>query len=316
MSIAKHWCFTLNNYTPDELLRLSGLVDSGRIDYLCYGRETGENGTSHLQGHLYRKAKARLSWLKRHISDRAHWEVSQSYGKSIQYCKKGNQSKAEWDSFGCSGPNYGLGALVSEYGDPPALPGQRTDLESATSLVLNGVPMRDVASECPTVFVKFNRGLYALQSILTDSCEAPTCRGIWIFGKPGTGKSHSVRTFELELYIKPQNKWFDGYAGEEAMLLDDFDTNGKCLGHYIKIWADKWRCSGEIKGATVSLQHQRFYITSNYHPSEIWSDEGDAVLLEAIERRFFIVEKLNRLHDIDLSTISNNLRIVEDASSG
>ena len=315
MSIAKHWCFTLNNYTDDELLVLGGLVDSGRIDYLCFGRETSETGTPHLQGHLYRKAKARLAWLKRHVSDRAHWEVTQCIAKSIEYCKKGSQPKAEFHSLGSSGPNYGLGALVSVYGEPPVLPGQRTDLESATALVINGVPMRDVASECPTVFTKFHRGLFALQSILTDSYETPSCRGIWIFGKPGTGKSHAARTFELELYIKPQNKWFDGYAGEEAILLDDFDKGGKCLGHYIKIWADKWKCSGEIKGSTVSLQHQRFYVTSNYHPSQIWADDGDEILLEAIDRRFVCVEKLHRSHDIDLSTIANNLRVIEDASS-
>lgn len=311
MSAAKHWCFTLNNYTDVELALLSGLVDSGRIDYLCYGRETGESGTPHLQGHLYRKAKARLTWLKRHVSDRAHWDISRDYGKSILYCKKGNQPKAEWDSSGSSGPSYGLDAVVSEYGDPPPQQGHRTDLDSASTLVLNGVPMRDVASECPTVFVKFHRGLYALQSILTDSCEASTCRGVWIFGKPGTGKSHTVRLFEPELYIKSQNKWFDGYAGEEAILLDDFDKSGKCLGHHIKIWTDKWKCNGEIKGATVALQHQRFYITSNYHPSEIWNDDGDEILLEAIDRRFVCIEKLSRAHDIDLSTITNNLRVID-----
>lgn len=307
MAVAKHWCFTLNNYTDDEYGCFGTHVASGRLDYVCIGRETGANGTPHLQGHVYRKAKARLQWLKRNVSDRAHWEISKCYAKSIDYCKKGDQPKAEWDELGVSGPSFGLRADVVEFGVPPPAIGERTDLQHATNLLLNGFCMRDIALECPTVYIKFNRGLHALQSVLFDSYESPSCRGIWIFGPPGSGKSHATRNFESDLYIKAQNKWFDGYSDQEAILLDDFDKGGKCLGHYLKIWADRWRCTGEIKGSTVALQHRRFYITSNYTPSEIWTDVGEETLLEAIERRFIICEKTSRSQDIDLLSVSSSL---------
>lgn len=111
-------------------------------------------------------------------------------------------------------------------------------------------------------------------------------RGIWIHGAPGIGKSHIVRTNEPSLYLKTQNKWWDKYNGEPAVLLEDFDKKGECLSHYLKIWADKWACTGEIKGATVPLNFERFYITSNYHPRDIFPD--DPALLEAISRRFTI----------------------------
>ena len=297
---AKHWCFTLNNPTDDELGHLAVLVTIGRLDYLCYGKETSESGTPHLQGHLYRKTKARLGWLKRHVSSRAHWEVSRNYSQSILYCRKGSQSHSEWNEAGVAGPNYGVDADVFEDGDSPPILGQRSDLESAAGLVLSGVAMCDIAAQHPVVFVKFNRGLAALQASLSSPVESTDVRGIWIYGAPGVGKSHAVRRHEDELYIKSQNKWFDGYSGQPAILIDDFDRGGKCLGHYLKLWADRWQVSGEIKGSTVALEHQRFYITSNYHPNEIWPDMDDIVLLEAIERRFNIIHKHTFEQELDL----------------
>lgn len=58
----------------------------------------------------------------------------------------------------------------------------------------------------------------------------------------------------------------------------------------MKIWTDKWACTGECKGSTIPLNYEKFYVTSNYHPRDIWDD--DEVLLEAITRRFRIINLL------------------------
>lgn len=124
--------------------------------------------------------------------------------------------------------------------------------------------------------------------MLEEAKDHEDVRGYWFYGPPGAGKSYTARKEFPHCFLKSQNKWWDGYQGQQAVLLDDFDKSGACLGHYLKIWADRYACTGEIKGATIPLNYSSFVITSNYHPSEIWPD--DSVLCEAITRRFRLRE--------------------------
>lgn len=46
-------------------------------------------------------------------------------------------------------------------------------------------------------------------------------------------------------------------------MLDDFDKLGTGLSHYLKIWGDPYgKIDGEVKGSTVPLNYEEFYITS------------------------------------------------------
>lgn len=123
--------------------------------------------------------------------------------------------------------------------------------------------------------------------MLVEAKDHDNVRGVWYYGPPRVGKSMVARKENPSLYLKAQNKWWDGYEGQEAVLLDDFDHNGACLSHHIKIWADRYACTGEIKGGTVPLMYSKFVITSNYTPAEIWPQ--DPVLVEAITRRFEMI---------------------------
>ena len=128
---------------------------------------------------------------------------------------------------------------------------------------------------------------------MTDPYEHKTCKGCWIVGKPGSGKSHLARLIAKDInegvYLKAQNKWWDGYDGERTVILDDLDEGGIGLGHLIKIWADKWACKGETKGNWVHLQHHHFIVTSNYRIEEHWAEKEEMIL--AILRRFNVVHK-------------------------
>lgn len=71
------------------------------------------------------------------------------------------------------------------------------------------------------------------------------------------------------------------------VILDDLDSD--CLSHYLKIWADRWSCTGEYKGGTVALNHSKFIVTSNYTIEDLFKDKGFEVI-QAIRRRFEVIE--------------------------
>lgn len=121
-----------------------------------------------------------------------------------------------------------------------------------------------------------------LQSEWKDSLEF---RGLWIYGKPGFGKSYLARKLLLDAYgsyyVKLQNKWFDGYTNEKGILLNDLDD--KSIGHYLKNWFDVYKILGEVKGGQVRLYHELFVVTSNYLPETLWG--AGTEMCDAIIRR-------------------------------
>lgn len=91
-----------------------------------------------------------------------------------------------------------------------------------------------------------------------------------------------------EAYMKLSNKWWDGYQGQGAVIMDDLDPKrAEPLTQHLKHWADPWgKMPGEIKGGQVPLVYDVFIVTSQYHPGDIWKDPAS---FDAIMRRFEIV---------------------------
>lgn len=122
-------------------------------------------------------------------------------------------------------------------------------------------------------------------------------RNLWIWGPTGIGKSLWVRNNVVadKLFWKPLNKWWDGYNDEDVVVLDDIDRSHGFLGYYLKIWADRYVFTGEVKGSSVKLRPKSIIVTSQYRPEDIfgketrdgWIPEEPAV--DAIRRRMFVV---------------------------
>lgn len=115
MSRAKHWCFTLNNYTDNDIERITN--NAYLVDYIIFGREVGQSGTPHLQGFVSFPNRVRLNNCVETIGQ-AHFTVARSVDHAIQYCKKDGD--------------------FTEIGIRPAVKGARNDLEAFKQAVLGG----------------------------------------------------------------------------------------------------------------------------------------------------------------------------------
>jgi len=268
----KAWCFTINNPSPSSMKDF----EPDSYEYLVYGREKAPGtGTEHLQGYVVFKDRKRMSECKK-VSGTAHWEPAK--GTPLQastYCKKD-------------------GDFVEE-GVLPAATGQLAGPTAAAAkwaAIKSQAIAGDIESVEGSAYVQHYRTLQAIANDhapmavdLSDVC------GLWYVGPPGCGKSHAARhlTSAEKLYLKPMNKWWDGFnpRAHQVVLLEDLDSESQTwMGHYLKIWADKWRFAAEKKGSTVQIRPQQLVVTSNYTIEQLWS--SDEAMVKALKRRFTV----------------------------
>lgn len=147
MSAAKNWCFTFNNYSAEDIERIDGLVGTAvDIVYVLYGKETGENGTPHLQGFVTCKRKIRMNQIKGLIGGNPHVEVSRNVAASMTYCKK------DGDFF--------------EFGErEETSAGKRSDLDDFVEAVKGGMhSMKEIREAHKEVYAKYPR--FCLEYVL------------------------------------------------------------------------------------------------------------------------------------------------------
>lgn len=262
-SACRAWCFTHNNY-PNTLLE-----DAVECKYIVYGKEVGASGTPHLQGFIY-FTNAKKATAVHKLLPGCHIEICRSVIASIAYCKK----EGDW----------------KERGDPPMTQKEKGDAGAEVYKQYREAAERGEFEVIPEK-IRFLRPellqRHHKNGMLKRALEDTETQHLWYFGPPGTGKSRKARTDHPEAYLKMANKWWDGYAMEETVLLEDFDKRHEVLVYHLKIWADRYPFLAEIKGSAMKIRPQLLIVTSNYHPRDIWTDAAD---LEPILRRFKTVE--------------------------
>lgn len=128
------------------------------------------------------------------------------------------------------------------------------------------------------------------ESLLKNAELNGELENLWYHGPPGTGKSRKARDLYPDSYFKGLNHWWDGYVGEDTVIIDEWEiSTGKYIGHHLKIWSDRYPFKMEVKGSVLPLQRpKRIIITSNYSIDECFG--SDTMLCAAIHRRFRSVD--------------------------
>jgi len=267
MSRARHWVFTLNNYTQSQIDSLLNVFaqDDSPISYLCYGKEVGDSGTPHLQGYISFRVKRGFAFAKRLFNSGAHLEVSRGTpSEAIAYCEKD-------------------GDFV-EYGERPSGKGSRSDLDAVQLAIQNGATLTDIAEQFFGTFCRYERGInhYLAMRQLPRS-EPPHVRVLW--GVSGSGKTREAYSgLEVSaVYSHPGGQWFDGFHGQRRAIFDDFGGSEFKLTYLLKI-LDRYPMLVQVKGGHVNWNPSEIVMTSNYHPKE-WYPNAKDEHVKALLRR-------------------------------
>jgi len=256
------WCFTINNYNQDNIQTLLALG----YKFLCWGKEVAPTtGTPHLQGYVVFPSNKRATTMKKIMPQGTHFEVAKgSTEQNIEYCQKEG--------------------VYAEWGTRPMTSGQKGQTNAARFKDAFVAAKEGRLDDIPEdIRVRYYS---TWNKIVVDYCPAPPdledTTGWWYAGPSGAGKSFNARINYPNAYMKMCNKWWDGYQGQDYVIIDDIDLTHSCLGHHLKIWTDRYAFLAESKGSAKMIRPKQIIITSQYAIEDIFED---CALREALNRR-------------------------------
>lgn len=280
-----------------ELLQIQLLTQThSRCQYICYGVEGTEAGsTPHLQGYIEMSRSVMLGGMKKLPGlERAHFE--QRLGtqtQAILYCTK----EGDFHEFGI------------KKNDPTD---NKIDWAETKKNIIKG-NFDDIH---PKIYInQYN----TIKRIYSDNAKLPKDLdwieppNEWHYGITGTGKSYTARSQNPGFYYKMNNKWWENYAGETTVLIEDVGRSHDWMGDFLKIWADRYAFRAEVKNSQVVLRPEKIVVTSNYTPMQLWPDSG---VHEPLERRFKIIHHTKVFIHPMFDKAYEKMRLFPTATSG
>lgn len=257
------WCFTINNPTSTDDEEVQKLVEDAT--YVIVGKEVGEEGTNHYQGYCWFKNTVTFTRIKNLIS-RAHIEKQRGNNISaIDYCKKDGD--------------------FQEWGSPPENNNQKEKWSSIIQLAESG-NVEAIKSQHPRIYFQYYEKIQSFvirpPIILNGDLQHE-----WWYGPTGTGKSSKLWRDYPDHYIKEINKWWDGYAYQQVVAIEEWSPSFHMLATKLKIWADRYPFSAEIKhGKLANIRPKKLIVISNYSIDQCFPSKEDATPLK---RRFKMI---------------------------
>ncbi len=205
---SRNWTFT-----DFEKLDLKSIYEQNKdiIRYLCFGLEIcPKTKKEHFQGWIQLVNKKTLGGVKRVFgTKKLHLEACiASPELNDKYCSKDGK--------------------FTKYGQWK-YQGQRTDLEQLKKDINDGLNMKKIADDHFSNFIRYHHGIYKYRELILKE-HTKRFRQIKVVLRCGTTGTNKTRTAVENnpnaFLINGYNlKWFDGYEGEETLIIDEYNND-------------------------------------------------------------------------------------------
>lgn len=264
MAKARAWIATWNNPPLNGHEIISDLVQNEKVSFATGQLEKGELGTPHLQFYLEVNSNVRLSYMKKLIDPTIHWEPRRgTQSEVIAYVTKEDTRQS---------PPFEYGTKKEQ--------GSRSDLLRAKEMIKSGSSELEVAEECFTTWAKFYKALDRYRVLVQPRRDWEMDIQVY-WGEPGTGKTRKAFEDDPNAYFKPIGEWWDGYDGQETVIIDDF--YGWLPYAFMLQLLDRYPLVVPTKGSFKPFNAKKIVITSNKHPED-WYDKTKCGF-DALRRR-------------------------------
>lgn len=261
MTRSRKWAFTY--YEIDK----KQIFDDWEAEYLIVGHEIcPTTGREHFQGYVRWKHPRSFEQMIKKLPG-AHLECAKGSDKqNADYCSKEK-------------------ILVEKGEMKEEKKGERKDLKEIKRRLTEGDYIADVAVEnCKNYQqLKYAEGLnkYIKRKVTYEKKNVK-----WFYGEPGCGKTReAIKAFDGDCWISGRNlRWWDGYCGQENIVIDDF-RGDYCTLHELLRILDGYNYRVEIKGGSIELKAKNIIITSPSHPIEVYvGNENHKQLMRRIDQ--------------------------------
>lgn len=268
----RKWLLTLNNpkekaidhqKIKDQLTLFPSLI------YFCMADEKGE--TEHIHAFFALEHPTRFSTIKKRFPE-AHIDRAEGTAKE---CRAYVQKSGKWAK--SDKAETSIPGTFEEWGELPIeRQGERADLALLYQLIKDGLSNYEIMEQNPDYMLSLEKIERARQAVREQQYRETfrKLEVIYIWGPTGTGKTRSVMeqhsysgVYRVTDYAHP----FDSYAGEDVLLLDEYNSNFKIrdLLNYL----DGYPLSLPARYSNRVACYTKVYIISNLCLSKQYPDE-------------------------------------------
>jgi len=277
-SARREWCVTVFS---DELVGAPAALLATltpHVRYCVFQREIApDTGRKHLQMYLAFPKQVTMAGAKKLLGDNsAHFAPRYAESTPLQaatYCKKPETRD----------PAEGSGPF--ETGSLPAGQGKRSDLVSVQAALDAGASDREIADTHFAAFVRYHRGFQLYRTLhVRDRSDVTFAVVYW--GPPGSGKTRAAAnwypssTFWLPRPSGSGTAWWDGYAQQRVVVLDEFI--GWLRRDLLCRLLDRTPLRVECKGGSLAFTSRYCIFTSNLPPDQWYRNIGLGPLMRRI----------------------------------